>query len=108
MSGSFTEKFGKKNKPEKKSESDKKSFMDHVINSRADLCFKVTGRDVTGEVAWYFILCDKDKKEAFLKHKEGDSYNLEDYGKIIASGYGDKVPEDVQKTLKEKYNFDNF
>lgn len=114
MSESFTEKFGKKKSSiekkdlTKKSESDKKSFMDHVINSRGDLCYKVTGKDITGEIAWYFILIDKDKKEAFLKHEEGDSYNLEDYGKIIVSGYGTEVPEDVIEMLKEKYDFDNF
>ncbi|MDX1949776.1 MAG: hypothetical protein SFT90_04680 [Rickettsiales bacterium] len=88
--------------------TEKKSFMDHLINSRGDLCYKVTGRDITGRNAWYFILVDKEKKDAFLKHKSGDSYNLEDYGKIIISGYGDSVPPDVQEMLKEKYGFDNF
>lgn len=130
MSGSFTDKFKKKSfldkakeakkddlkeKPledeEKSSEGfakDKKSFMDHLISSRGDLCFKIVGRDITGEIAWYYVLVDKDKKDAFLKHKPGDSYNIEDYGKIIVSGYGEEVPEDVQEMLKEKYGFDNF
>ena len=128
MSESFTEKYGKKKeaiKPTKASDDlkpkslksaaektktadDKKNFMDHVINSRGDLCYKVTGKDITGEIAWYFILVDKDKKEAFLKHESGDSYNLEDYGKIIVSGSGTEVPEDVQEMLKDKYGFDNF
>lgn len=87
---------------------EKKTFMDHLINSRGDLCYKVTGKDITGRNAWYFVLVDKDRKEAFLKHKSGDSYNLEDYGKIIISGYGDSVPLDVQEMLKDKYGFDNF
>ncbi len=87
---------------------DKNNFMDHLIRSRTDLCFQVMGRDSTGEVAWYFILVDKEKKEQFLNHKPGDSYDLADYGKIIASGYGEEVPEDVKKSLKEKYDFDNF
>ncbi len=87
---------------------EKKNFMDHLINSRGDLCYKVSGRDITGRNAWYFVLVDKDRKESFLKHKSGDSYNLEDYGKIIISGYGDSVPDDVQEMLKDKYGFDNF
>lgn len=87
---------------------DKKNFMDHLINSRGDLCYKVVGRDITDRIAWYFVLVDKEKKEAFLKHKTGDSYNIEDYGKIIISGYGEEVPEDVQEMLKEKYGFENF
>ena len=133
MSGNFTDKFKKKGfldkaKGEKKDKiskkpeeengdeessggsfaKDKKSFMDHLISSRGDLCYKIVGRDITGEIAWYYVLVDKDRKDAFLKHKPGDSYNIEDYGKIISSGYGEEVPEDVQKMLKEKYGFDNF
>jgi hypothetical protein len=87
---------------------DKNNFMDHLIRSRSDLCYQVMGKDTTGRVAWYFILVDKEKKEQFLAHKQGDSYDLADYGKIIASGYGEVVPDDVKEMLKEKYGFDNF
>jgi hypothetical protein len=87
---------------------DKNNFMDHLIRSRSDLCYQVMGKDTTGRIAWYFILIDKEKKEQFLEHKQGDSYDLADYGKIIASGYGDTVPDDVKAMLKEKYGFDNF
>ena len=107
----FTDKFAKKKPTEEKSshlERDKNSFSDHIIRSRNDMCYKVMGRDSTGRIAWYFILLDKDKKEKFLQHKKGDSYDLLDYGKIIASGYGEEVPEDVKELLKEKYGFDNF
>jgi hypothetical protein len=83
-------------------------FFDTLVNTRKDLCFKIVGRDSTGEIAWYFVLIDKDKKEKFLKHKAGDKYNIEDYGKIIESGYGEEVPADIQQTLGEKYGFDNF
>jgi hypothetical protein len=87
---------------------EKNNFMDHLIRSRSDLCFQVMGRDTTGRIAWYFILVDKEKKEQFLAHKQGDSYDLADYGKIITSGYGEIVPDDVKEMLKEKYGFDNF
>lgn len=93
---------------DKHAKRDKKNFMDHLITSRGDLCYKVVGRDITDRIAWYFVLVDKEKKDAFLKHKTGDSYNIEDYGKIIISGYGEEVPEDVQEMLKEKYGFENF
>ena len=128
---SFLEKFGgKKNPIEKAKEKqtigpkddledddggeeghiarDKNNFMDHLIRSRSDLCFQVMGKDTTGRTAWYFVLIDKEKKDQFLAHKPGDSYDLADYGKIIASGYGEEVPDDVKEMLKEKYGFDNF
>jgi hypothetical protein len=84
------------------------NFMDKLIKSRADMCYKVSGRDSTGREAYYFILIDKEKKEQFLKHTVGDTYNLEDYGKIIYSAYGTVVPQEVKEMLKEKYGFDNL
>lgn len=127
---SFLERLGKKPSAEKQKEKqtigpkndleekddeddshlsrDKNSFMDHLIRSRSDLCYQVMGKDTTNRTAWYFVLVDKEKKEQFLNHKPGDSYDLADYGKIIASGYGDEVPDDVKEMLKEKYGFDNF
>lgn len=88
--------------------SDSNSWMDEHIDRNGDRVYKVTGRDITGRTAWYFILVDVGKKQRFLEHKNGDSYNLEDYGKIIISGYGDSIPLDVQEMLREKYGFDNF
>jgi hypothetical protein len=85
-----------------------KNFMDTLIKSRADMCYKVVGRDSTGREAYYFVLIDKDKKSQFLRHKVGDTYNLEDYGKIVYSAYGTKVPKEVKEMLKEKYGFDNL
>lgn len=84
------------------------NFMDKFIKSRADMCYKVVGRDSTGREAYYFVLIDKEKKEQFLKHKVGDTYNLEDYGKIIYSAYGTTVPQEVKDMLKDKYGFDNL
>lgn len=84
------------------------SREDEIIKSNADLCYKVVGRDSTGREAYYFVLIDKNKKAAFLKNRVGDSYNLEDYGKIIYSAYGSEVPAKVKKMLKEKYGFDNL
>lgn len=124
---SFLEKFGKSKSPVDKAKDkktigpkddleeddshlgrDKNNFMDHLIRSRSDMCYQVMGKDTTGRTAWYFVLVDKEKKDQFLGHKPGDSYDLADYGKIIASGYGEEVPDDVKEMLKEKYGFDNF
>ncbi|GAB3313322.1 hypothetical protein GCM10027299_00220 [Larkinella ripae] len=83
------------------------SFKDRLIRANAHLCYKVVGKDSTGRDAYYFILLDKNKKQAFLQHQVGDTYNLEEYGEIVYSGYGTTVPEDVLKMLQEKYGFDN-
>ena len=84
------------------------SAKDKLIRSNLDRCFLTKGRDITGRDAWYFVLIRPFRLRAFLTHKTGDSYNLEDYGDIILSGYGEEVPEEVRALLREKYSFDNF
>lgn len=84
------------------------NYKDYCISLFSDDCYQVMGRDTTGKVAWYFILVDPDKIDAFLKHKQGASYDLADYGFVIASGYGESVPDDVKNELEHKYGFNNF
>lgn len=79
-----------------------------IIKSQNNRVFKISGRDSTGRSAYYFVLIEKNKVQDFLKHKVGDTYNLEDYGKIVYSAYGEKVPREVKEMLKEKYGFDNL
>lgn len=75
----------------------------------AQSCYKVVGRDSTGREAYYFVyIKDEAKRNAFLKHKVGDTYNLEDYGEVVYSAYGTRVPKDVREMLAKKYGFDNF
>jgi hypothetical protein len=97
------------NKLKELSINDDSTFSSAIeIKNNSDLCYQVMGKDTTGRVAWYFILVDKDKKEEFLEHRQGDSYDLADYGKIVASGYGEEVPDHVKDMLRNKYGFDNF
>lgn len=84
------------------------SILSRTIRHLSYYNFQVNGKDTTGRVAWYFIIVDPDKRKEFQARKLGDSYDLADYGKIIASGYGDSVPDDVKEMLREKYGFDNF
>jgi preprotein translocase subunit SecA len=88
--------------------TDQSAITDEYIRANSGHCYQVTGKDSTGQVAWYFVLVDPDKKEAFLEHIQGDSYDIADYGRIIASGYGETIPESVQQHLRDKYGFDNF
>lgn len=84
------------------------NYKDRLIRENADRVYRVKGVDITGREAVYFVLIDKNKMEAFLRHRKGDNYNLEDYGEVVYSTYGTQVPEDAQKMLKEKYGFDRF
>ena len=53
---------------------------------------------------YYFVLIDPPKEQAFLDALNGtEVFNLEDYGKIINSGYGEPSAE-LKQEMKEKYN----
>lgn len=100
MKKSWLDKYKKKQKPS--------TAMDKHIIANRERVFKVSGVDSTGREAWYFVLIESTRKDKFLLHKKGDSYNIDDYGKIIISGYGKEVPEHIQQMLRDKYDFDNF
>ncbi len=99
---SWTDKVTKPNSAEKLNATDR------LIKEHQNQVYTVKGVDSTGRNAWYVALIEKQKIPIFLAKKNGDSYNLEDFGKIIISGYGTEVPEQVKKDLKEKYGFENF
>lgn len=85
----------------------KKSFVDQIIAKKGHLIHKLKAKDTTGRWAYYFVLVEAPKEAAFLKSIEGDgTIDLEDYGKVIASCYGEEPNQEVKEFLKEKYGFD--
>ena len=83
----------------------KGSFVSSLFASRPDCIFLVKGKDTTNRQAWYYVLVDKAKKDMFEGIQGTQSLNLNDYGKIIFSGYGDEPPEDMKKKMEEEYGF---
>lgn len=80
-----------------------KSFADRIVNS-GRLVYLVRGRD-NDRPAWYYVLLDRRKVALFLgrlKSKDG-SVQLLDYGKILASGWGENPPDDVKKRINTEY-----
>ena len=57
--------------------------------------------------AYYFVLVEPIKEREFMNAiKEQKLNNIETYGKIIASCYGESPSDEVRHTLKEKYGFE--
>lgn len=55
----------------------------------------------------YFLLVEPLREAAFLDAIEKDgTMDFEEYGKIIASCYGEEPSEDIKSMLKAKYGFD--
>ena len=85
---------------------EKRSFVDQLIAKKGHLVHKIKATDSTGRRAYYFVYVEPSRESAFLKAVEGGSLNLEDYGQIVASCYGEEPNEEVKKLLKEKYDWD--
>lgn len=87
--------------------NDKKSFVDQIIAKKGHLVHKLKAKDSTGRWAYYFVLVEPTREAAFMKAIEGDGMiDLEDYGKVIASCYGEEPNDEIRTMLKEKYGFE--
>lgn len=85
----------------------KRSFVDQIIAKKGHLIHKLKAKDTTGRWAYYFVLVEAPREAAFLKAIKGDgTVDLEEYGKIIASCYGEEPNDEVKTFLKEKYGFE--
>ncbi len=83
------------------------SFVDKLISKKGHLIHKLKAKDSTGQWAYYFVLVEQSKEQSFMSALEAnESIDLEDYGRVIASNYGEEPSDDIKKMLKEKYGFD--
>ncbi len=86
----------------------KTSFVDKMISGKGHLVHRIKATDNSnGERAYYFVLIEPPKEAAFMKAiDDGGNLNLEDYGKVIASCYGEEPSQEVKDLLNDKYGFD--
>jgi hypothetical protein len=86
---------------------DKTSFAVREIARRGHLIHKLTAKDSTGRRACYFVLVEPHREKAFFAAIAGDSViDLEDFGRVIASNYGEEPSECTRTYLKDTYGFD--
>lgn len=78
------------------------SHIEATIASKANLIHEIYARDRTDRMAYYFIMVDDTKQNAFLKALDTPPVNIAEYGLILASGYGE-VSEKVKDHLLKKY-----
>ena len=85
----------------------KRTVVDQIIAKKGHLIHKLKAKDSTGRWAYYFVLVEAPRETQFLKAIKGDGMvDLEEFGKIIASCYGEEPSEEVRTFLKEKYGFE--
>lgn len=77
-----------------------------AISSLGHHVHKLKAKDTTGRWAYYFILVPPHREPVFLKAIEGNgTIDMEKYGMVIASSYGETPSEAVKNFLQEKYGF---
>jgi hypothetical protein len=77
----------------------KKEQSTHIIH-------RFKAQDRSGEWAQYFLLVEAANEPLFLNAvKNGAEVDLSQYGKIVASFYGDTPPDDVKRLLRDRYGF---
>ncbi|MBL8548180.1 MAG: hypothetical protein JNL81_17090 [Hyphomonadaceae bacterium] len=83
-----------------------RSYTEKLIARSAHLIHKLKAKDTTGRWAYYFVYVPAARERTFLKSIEGDGIiDLQDYGRVIASCYGEEPTQAVKDLLKEKYDF---
>jgi hypothetical protein len=82
-------------------------ITDFIVKSSGHLIHKLKAKDTTGRWAYYFVLVNSGNEKEFLKAIEGDgTIDLEDFGQVVASCYGETPSQEVKDYLKNKYDFD--
>lgn len=80
---------------------------DREVAAMGHLIHKLKAKDSTGRWAYYFILVPPENETAFLADIAGDGVvDLERYGSVVASSYGETPSDEVRAYLKERYGFD--
>ncbi|NET56797.1 MAG: hypothetical protein F6K47_11715 [Symploca sp. SIO2E6] len=79
---------------------------DRFLAQQGHNIHKLKAKDSTGRWAYYFVYVEPRKEQAFLNVLESDQgVNLEDYGKVVGSCYGEQPDDQLLAFLKEKYGF---
>ena len=84
------------------------TFQERFIAQNGQHIHKLKAKDTTGRWAYYFVYVKPEKEKIFLDAlaDQERTIDLEDYGIVVASCYGEQPNEAVKQFLKEKYGFD--
>jgi hypothetical protein len=78
----------------------------YIKSSKSNRLNLVLTKTKEGRDAWWYVLVDAPKLEAFYRAMESGGVDLADYGKIVKSGYGDEPPSIVKQEMKDQYDFE--
>lgn len=75
-------------------------------NAGGNRIFLLQAEDHSGARAYYFVLAFPLRLPQFQKIiEQGVFFDIEEYGDIIASGYGE-VPEEIYEKIRKQYGWE--
>lgn len=81
-------------------------LADISVARQGHLIHNLKAKDSTDRWVYYFVLVAAQREAEFMAAIEGDgTIDLEDYGKVVASCYGEE-PSSELRDLKDRYGFD--
>lgn len=81
-------------------------FAKKYISQNHERLYYIKSVSPQDKDAWYFVVISPSKLEAFRKVLEKGDFNLNDYGEIIESGYGQAASVSVVNEINQKYKSD--
>ncbi len=79
------------------------NWVERTRRSNGDLVYLVRGKD-EGRQAWYYVLVDRPKLPLFLARIDEGNLDLEEYGEVLFSGWGQDPPDDIVARIKAEYS----
>lgn len=78
------------------------SAINRILSSNGSLVQVVTGFD-RGESAWHCVLVNKSQFKDFQESMNDNNASVDEYARVLCSGWGDFPPETVLKELQDQY-----
>ena len=82
-----------------------KSFVSKLVSKGSVPIYFVTCKDAGGKQAYAYLISTPEKMRMYENIRAGE-FDLNDYGKIIVSGFGKTPSAEVKKMLQEKYGLE--
>lgn len=78
------------------------------VAERGHLIHKLKAKDATDRWAYYFVLVPPENEAAFMSaiHSGTGTIDLERFGRVVASCYGETPSDEIRYYLKGRYGFD--
>jgi hypothetical protein len=82
-------------------------LLRRTISTHGSIVHKLKAKETGGRQAYYFVLVPPSLEAAFMSAIDGDgNIDLEDFGLVVASNFGESPSEEVKGFLSKDYGFD--